>query len=82
MVPGIQALTGFWGSDFGISFRLLRSLVFGRLGMFSAEQVREMSIEVDRQLAAARVMPIADEKDAMDEIRRLRSQLRVQKDYR
>jgi hypothetical protein len=48
--------------------------------MFSAEQVREMSAEVDRQLAAARVMPIADEKDAMDEIRRLRSQLRVQKD--
>jgi hypothetical protein len=48
--------------------------------MFSAEQVREMSAEVDRQLKAARVMPIADEKDAMDEIRRLRSQLRVQKD--
>ena len=48
--------------------------------MFSAEQVWEMSAEVDRQLAAARVMPIADEKDAMDEIRRLRSQLRVQKD--
>ena len=48
--------------------------------MFSAEQVREMSAEVDRQLAAARVMPIADEKDAMDEIRRLRSQLQVQKE--
>ena len=48
--------------------------------MFSAEQVWEMSAEVDRQLMAARVMPIADEKDAMDEIRRLRSQLRVQKD--
>ncbi len=48
--------------------------------MFSAEQVWEMSAEVDRQLAEARMMPIADEKDAMDEIRRLRSQLRVQKD--
>jgi hypothetical protein len=48
--------------------------------MFSAEQVREMSIEVDRQLAAVRVMPIADQKDALDEVRRLRSQLRVQKD--
>jgi hypothetical protein len=39
-----------------------------------------MSIEVDRQLAAVRVMPIADQKDALDEVRRLRSQLRVQKD--
>jgi len=48
--------------------------------MFSAEQVREMSIEVDRQLGAARGMPIADEKDAIDELRMLRSQLRVQKD--
>jgi hypothetical protein len=48
--------------------------------MFSAEQVRELSIEVDRQLAAVRVMPIADQKDALDEVRRLRSQLRVQKD--
>ena len=33
--------------------------------MFSAEQVREMSAEVDRQLGAARGMPIADEKDAI-----------------
>jgi hypothetical protein len=48
--------------------------------MFSAEQVREMSAEIDRQLAKARVMPIANEKDAMDELRRLRSQLRVQKE--
>ena len=48
--------------------------------MFSTEQVRELSIEVERQLAAARVMPIVDEKDAIDELRRLRSQLRVQKD--
>ena len=48
--------------------------------MFSAEQVWEMSAEVDRQLAAARVMPIAHEKDAIDELRMLRSQLRVQKD--
>ena len=48
--------------------------------MFSAEQVREMSAEVDRQLGAARGMPIADEKDAMDELRMLRSQLQVQKD--
>ena len=48
--------------------------------MFSAEQVREMSIEVDRQLGAARGMPIADEKDAIDELRMLRSQLRVQND--
>ncbi len=39
-----------------------------------------MSAEVDRQLAAARVMPIADQRDAIDELRRLRSQLRVQKD--
>ena len=48
--------------------------------MFSAEQVREMSAEVDRQLGAARGMPITDEKDAIDELRMLRSQLRVQKD--
>ena len=48
--------------------------------MFSAEQVWEMSAEVDRQLAAARVMPIAHENDAIDELRMLRSQLRVQKD--
>ena len=48
--------------------------------MFSAEQVREMSIEVDRQLMAARGMPIADRRDAIDELRMLRSQLRVQKD--
>jgi hypothetical protein len=48
--------------------------------MFSTEQVREMSAEVDRQLAAARVMPIADQRDAMDELRMLRSQLRVQKE--
>ena len=33
--------------------------------MFSAEQVREMSAEVDRQLGAARGMSIADEKDAI-----------------
>ena len=48
--------------------------------MFSAEQVREMSIEVDRQLGAARGMPIADQRDAIGELRMLRSQLRVQKD--
>lgn len=48
--------------------------------MFSVEQVREMSIEVDRQLMAARGMPIADETDAIDELRMLRSQVRVQKD--
>ncbi|MBC7515628.1 MAG: hypothetical protein H7237_04230 [Alkalinema sp. FL-bin-369] len=48
--------------------------------MFSAEQVRELSIEVDRQLMAARGMPIADEKDAIDELRMLRLQLRVQND--
>ena len=48
--------------------------------MFSAEQVREMSAEVDRQLGAARGMPIADEKDAIDELRMLRSQLRVKKE--
>ena len=48
--------------------------------MFSAEQVREMSIEVDRQLMAARGMSIADRRDAIDELRMLRSQLRVQKD--
>lgn len=47
--------------------------------MFSASQVREMSIEVDRQLGVAREMPIVDQKDAIDELRRLRSQLRVQK---
>ncbi len=41
--------------------------------MLSEAQVREMSIEVDRQLAAAREMTIADQKDEMDEIRRLRS---------
>lgn len=41
--------------------------------MFSAEQVRELSIEVDRQLAAAREMPIADQKPAIDELRMLRS---------
>ncbi len=48
--------------------------------MLSDVQVRGMSIEVDRQLAMVREMPIGDQKDAMDEIRRLRSQLRVQKD--
>ncbi len=48
--------------------------------MLSDVQVREMSIEVDRQLVMVREMPIADQRDAMDEIRRLRSQLRVQKD--
>lgn len=48
--------------------------------MLSEAQVREMSIEVDRQLLIVREMPIADQKDAMDEVRRLRSQLRVQKD--
>ena len=47
--------------------------------MFSAEQVREMSAEIDRQLMAARGMPIADQRDAIDELRMLRSQLRVQK---
>ena len=45
--------------------------------MFSDAEIGAMSIKVDRQLAAARVMPIADEKDAIDELRRLRSQLRV-----
>ena len=48
--------------------------------MFSAEQVREVSAEVDRQLMAARGMPITDEKDAIDELRMLRLQLRVQND--
>jgi hypothetical protein len=48
--------------------------------MWSEEKVQEMSGEVDRQLSAVRVMRIANEKDAIDEIRRLRSQLRVQKD--
>ena len=48
--------------------------------MFGAEQVREMSIEVDRQLMAAREMPIADRRDAIDELRMLQLQLRVQKD--
>ncbi len=48
--------------------------------MLSEVQVREMSIEVDRQLMAARGMPIVDEKDAIDELRMLRSQVRVQKD--
>ena len=48
--------------------------------MFSAEQVRELSIEVDRQLMAARGMPIADRRDAIDELRMLQLQLRVQKD--
>ena len=48
--------------------------------MFSVEQVREMSIEVDWQLGAAREIPIVDQRDAIDELRRLRSQLRVQKD--
>ena len=42
----------------------------------SAEQVRELSIEVDRQLVMVREMPIGDQKDAMDELR----MLRVQKD--
>ncbi|MBC7516953.1 MAG: hypothetical protein H7237_11105 [Alkalinema sp. FL-bin-369] len=50
------------------------------MGIFSAEQVREMSIEVDRQLGAARGMPIADQRDAIDELRMLRSQLRVKKE--
>ena len=45
--------------------------------MFSAEQVREMSIEVDRQLMAARGMPIADEKDAIDELRISNSKFRT-----
>jgi hypothetical protein len=48
--------------------------------MFSPEQLQEMSRAVDQQLAAARVMPIAVEKDAMDELRQLRSQLVVQKE--
>ena len=48
--------------------------------MFSAEQVQEMSAEVDRQLGAARGMPIADQRDAIDELRMLRSQLRVKKE--
>ena len=48
--------------------------------MFSTEQVREMSAEVDRQLGAAREMPIADQRDAIDELRMLRSQVRLQKD--
>ncbi len=51
--------------------------------MLSEVQVRELAIEVDRQLLAVREMPIADQadqRDAMDEIRALRSQLRVQKD--
>ncbi len=48
--------------------------------MLSAEQVREMSAEVDRQLMAAQGMPIVDQQDAIDELRMLRSQLRVQKD--
>ena len=48
--------------------------------MFSAEQVWDMSAEVDRQLIAARGMPIADQREAIDELRMLRSQLRVQKE--
>lgn len=50
--------------------------------MLSEVQVRELAIEVDRQLLAVREMPIADQadqRDAMDEIRALRSQLRDQK---
>ena len=43
-------------------------------------KLREMSIEVDRQLMVARGIPIADRRDAIDELRMLRSQLRVQKD--
>lgn len=46
--------------------------------MFSPEQLQEMSRAVDQQLVAARVMPIAVGKDAMDELRQLRSQLVVQ----
>jgi hypothetical protein len=48
------------------------------LEMFTAEQLREMAIAVDQQLAAARVMPIADQRDAMDEVRQVRAQLRAQ----
>jgi hypothetical protein len=48
--------------------------------MFSAEEIQAMSIAVDQQLAAARVAPIGEEKDAMDEVRRLRAQLVVQRD--
>jgi hypothetical protein len=48
--------------------------------MLSVQQIGAMSAEVDRQLAAVRVMPIEDQRDGMDEVRRLRSQLRVQKE--
>jgi hypothetical protein len=43
--------------------------------VFSAALLAELTAEADRQLAALKMMPMVPDRNAMDELRSLRSQL-------